>query len=65
MNTDQRKLLRNGCYFFAGTAALAGAGGFVYAGDATTAAGFLGAAALVIAGKFIWAGRDATQPSGK
>jgi hypothetical protein len=58
MNTDQRKLLRNASYLFAGIAVVAGVAAFD--------AGALGAAvvlaiALVIVGKFVWAGRPAAD----
>jgi hypothetical protein len=61
MNTEQRRLLRNACYFFAGAAFLAAA---TTGGDVTVPSGLAGIA-LAFAGKFIWAGRDAGQPPGK
>ncbi len=65
MNTDQRRLLRNACYVFAGAAALVVVFAVLGLDLGPGLAGLAAAVVLIFAGKFIWAGRDASQPSGK
>jgi hypothetical protein len=64
MNTEQRKLLRNACYFFAVVGVLGGCGAFLFGEIAISVFAFIMGAALVFAGKFIWAGRPVGQLQG-
>jgi len=65
MNTDQRRLLRNACYLFAGAAGLFVVFAALSVDPGQLLAGLFAVVVLVFAGKFIWAGRDESQPSGK
>jgi hypothetical protein len=57
MNTDQRRLLRNACYLFAGAAGLFVVFSALSFDLGPGIAGLFTVVVLIFAGKFIWAGR--------